>query len=247
MADGLVKVYNGVRALDGVSFRVEAGELFGLLGRNGAGKTTAIEILCGLRKPDVGTARVGGLDVVRDPRAVRAICGVVHQVPSLDRWLTVYENLDFYCRIYGIPRSERQVRIREALALADLTGAAGRMVTALSGGMRRRLEIARALLHRPRVLFLDEPTIGLDPAARREIWAFIADLRRREGVTVLFSTHYLGEAEFCDRVLILERGRVLASGSPAELKAAAGVRTQVPPAPVTLEEAYLHLTQRAVH
>lgn len=248
VAEALVKAFRGVRALNGLSLQVGAGELFGLLGPNGAGKTTAVQILCGLVAPDSGTARVGGFDVRLEPQSVRAIIGLVHQVPSLDRRFTVLENLDFHCRIYHIPRPERRARIEAALRLAGLTGAADRVVAGLSGGMKRRLEIARALMHRPRILFLDEPTIGLDPAARSEIWSFVSDLRRREGVTVLFTTHYLDEAELCDRVAILDRGQVVAAGSPADLRAAV-----LPPAlaetarpQVTLEDAYLQLTGSAM-
>jgi ABC-2 type transport system ATP-binding protein len=209
---------NGVEALKGVSFSVDEGETFGLLGPNGAGKTTTIGILTTIVRPTAGRAVVAGHDVTRDPLAVRRAIGVAFQDSVLDTEFSGLENLRLHARLWSLPRREADARIEALLAAMDLTSRAKDGVRTYSGGMRRRLEIARALLTRPRIVLLDEPTVGLDPAVRREIWSLIRQMRRREGVTILLSTHYLEEAEsVCDRVAILNQGHLVALDSPGRL------------------------------
>jgi ABC-2 type transport system ATP-binding protein len=222
-ADGVVtvseltKTYPGsVRALRGLSFQVGAGEIFGLLGPNGAGKTTTVGILTTLVRPTTGTAIVGGHDVLRDPLAVRRSIGVVFQDSVLDNDFTGAQNLWLHARLWRVPDPER--RISSLLAAVDLSDRANDVVWTYSGGMRRRLEIARALLADPSVLFLDEPTLGLDPIARRDLWQVVRALRERHGVTIVLSTHYLEEAQdVCDRVAIIDRGQIVEEGRPNEL------------------------------
>ena len=223
VVEGLVKRYGRIVAVDGVSFRVGYGEVFGFLGPNGAGKTTTIHVLATLLRPDGGRVLVAGRDVVRDPVGVRRSIGVVFQDPSLDGELTGYENLYLHGRIYGLRGGLLEERIEEMLRFVELWEHRDRLVKYYSGGMRRRLEIARALLHRPRILFLDEPTLGLDPQTRAHIWDYIRRLRREMGVTVFLTTHYMEEAEaLCDRIAIIDHGRIIAEGSPEELKRMAG-------------------------
>jgi ABC-2 type transport system ATP-binding protein len=218
----LVRRFGELAAVDDVSFKVPSGQIFGLLGPNGAGKSTTIKILCTLLRPSQGTAQVAGHDVVAAPAAVRRSLGLIFQDPAVDDRLTARENLKIHCMIYGVPRNERRARIDEALSWIGLTGEADQRVRTFSGGMRRRLEVARALLHRPRVLFLDEPTSGLDPQTRRAMWDRLHELRQREQVTIFLTTHYIEEAENCDRLAIIDHGKLVAEGSPEELKRQAG-------------------------
>ncbi len=223
VVDGLIKRYGRVVAVDGVSFRVGYGEVFGFLGPNGAGKTTTIHVLATLLRPDGGRVLVAGRDVVSDPVGVRRSIGVVFQDPSLDGELSGFENLYLHGRIYGLRGSVLYERIEEMLRFVELWEYRNRLVKYYSGGMRRRLEIARALLHRPRILFLDEPTLGLDPQTRAHIWDYIRRLRREMSVTVFLTTHYMEEAEaLCDRIAIIDHGKIIAEGTPDELKRLAG-------------------------
>jgi ABC-2 type transport system ATP-binding protein len=215
----LVKSYNGAVAVDGVSFSVEEGETFGFLGPNGAGKTTTINILCTLLASDSGSALVNGFDPMTNPHGVRSSIGLVFQEMTLDTELTAYENLKFHCYLYKMKRALTMRRIDEMLEVVGLTDRKNDLVKKFSGGMKRRLEIARGLLHRPKVLFLDEPTLGLDPQTRRHVWEFITNLKGREGNTVFMTTHYMDEAEACDRIVVIDKGRVIASDTPANLKA----------------------------
>jgi ABC-2 type transport system ATP-binding protein len=209
-------------ALAGVDLQVRPGEIFGLLGPNGGGKTTLFKILSTLLVPSSGTARVCGVDVVLDPHGVRRAICVVFQAPSLDGRLGVLENLRHQGHLYGLRGRELSRRIDESLRLLGLADRASDRVDRLSGGQQRRVELAKALLHRPQVLLLDEPTTGLDPGVRLEIWELLAELRRREGLTILISTHLLEEAERCGRVAILHRGQIVALGAPAELRGSIG-------------------------
>ncbi|MCS7257141.1 MAG: ATP-binding cassette domain-containing protein [Thermomicrobium sp.] len=216
---GLVKRYGEILAVAGVDFTVERGEFFGFLGPNGAGKTTTISILCTLTRPTEGTARVAGHDVVREPHRVRQKIGIIFQDPSLDTQLTAWENLALHARVYGVPGSVWRPRAEELLRLVELWERRHSLVRTFSGGMKRRLELVRGLLHNPEVLVLDEPTIGLDPQTRRQIWSHLLTLRRETGVTLFLTTHYLEEAEQCDRVAIIDHGRIIALDTPAALKA----------------------------
>jgi ABC-2 type transport system ATP-binding protein len=219
-AEGLVKTYpKGVRALDGVGFAVEAGTVFGLLGPNGAGKSTVVKILTTLTLPDGGWARVAGHDVVREPLRVRRAIGVVGQKPGIDPDATGRENLRLQGDLYGMPARAARSRADELLARFGLADAARLLVRTYSGGMQRKLDVALGLMHRPEVLFLDEPTTGLDPEARADMWGEIEQLAHAEGVTVLLTTHYLEEADrLAAQLAIVDRGRIVASGTPDELK-----------------------------
>jgi ABC-2 type transport system ATP-binding protein len=214
----LVKSYNSTQAVKGVSFEVAEGEIFGFLGPNGAGKTTTINILCTLLSPTSGSAFVAGFDSMKEPSKVRAEIGLVFQELTLDNELTAYENLKFHCYMYNMDRKLSEERIEELLALVGLTERASERVKTFSSGMKRRLEIVRGLLHRPRVLFLDEPTIGLDPQTRNNVWEFIKKLKESEGNTVFMTTHYMDEAEICDRIAIIDHGEIIALEKPEELK-----------------------------
>ena len=219
----LTRSFDEVRAVDGVDLIAPAGSIYGLLGSNGAGKSTLIKVLTTLLPPTSGTARVAGHDVVREAQLVRARTGYVPQLVSADSQLTGRENLELSARLYGVPRRERAGRIAEALAFMELEEAADRLARGYSGGMIRRLEIAQALLHGPEVLFLDEPTVGLDPVARQSVWARLRELRSRGGTTMLLTTHDMEEAEtLCDRIAILHRGRIQADGTLPELRARFG-------------------------
>ncbi len=221
--DGLVKRYKDVVAVDGISLSIERGELFGMLGPNGAGKTTTLGILSTLRRPTAGTARVWGYDVVRQRAQVRSHIGIVFQEFSLDDKLTGRENLDFHGRLYGMPRDLRRRRMAEVLELVDLTERARTQVEKYSGGMKRRLEIARGLMHAPPLLFLDEPTLGLDAQTRRQIWDYLARLNREVGVTMILTTHYMEEADaLCERVAIVDEGSIVACDTPRALKDSLG-------------------------
>jgi len=221
-ARGLVKRYGALEAVRGIDLEVAPGEAFGFLGPNGAGKSTTLNILCTLTRPSAGSARVAGFDVVARRDDVRRHIGLVFQDPTLDVYLSAEQNLRFHAELYGLPRSASEPRIEELLQTVGLWERRRSLVRSFSGGMRRRLEIARGLLHAPRVLFLDEPTIGLDPQTRSAIWRHVHALQRRAGITVFMTTHYMEEAEFCDRIAIMDAGRIVACGTPQALKAAVG-------------------------
>ncbi|MEA2167902.1 MAG: type transport system ATP-binding protein [Solirubrobacteraceae bacterium] len=220
--DDLVKSYGDVEAVRGVSFTVPPGEVFGFLGPNGAGKSTTINMLCTLATPTSGSARVSGFDVVARRDAVRRHIGLVFQDPTLDGFLTAEQNLRFHAELYGIDPGVVDTRIDQMLEMVDLADRRASTVMTFSGGMRRRLEIARGLMHSPRVLFLDEPTIGLDPQTRSSIWRYIRALQEKEGTTIFMTTHYMDEAEFCDRIAIMDRGEIVVLDTPEALKADVG-------------------------
>jgi ABC-2 type transport system ATP-binding protein len=216
----LTKEFGSITAVDAVSFEIMEGEIFGFLGPNGAGKTTLIRMLTTLIKPSSGEARVACCDVAKEPEVVRREIGVVPQAMTSDLDLTGFENMDIYGKFYGIPSRERKERINNLLEKVGLTARANDLVATYSGGMRRRLEIARVLVHRPKILFLDEPSIGLDPQSRLVVWDFLRELRQGDSVTIFLSTHYMEEAEaLCNRVAIIDAGKIVALGSPEELKA----------------------------
>ena len=218
----LVKNYGEVRAVRGVNFEVAMGEVFGFLGPNGAGKTTTINMLCTLAKPTSGAAQVAGHDVVRERDNVRRNIGLVFQDPTLDGYLTAAQNLKLHAELYGVQSDLVKPRMRQVMEMVGLWERKDSVVGTFSGGMRRRLEIARGLMHSPRVLFLDEPTIGLDPQTRRSIWSYIRELKEREEITIFMTTHYMDEAEWCDRIAIMDHGEIVALDSPDALKAGVG-------------------------
>jgi len=220
--EDLVKTYGEIGAVRGVSFTVAAGEVFGFLGPNGAGKSTTINMLCTLVRPTSGTARVSGFDVVRERDDVRRHLGLVFQDPTLDGQLTATQNLRLHAELYGIKRGVIPERMEQMLEMVDLADRRDQPVMTFSGGMKRRLEIARGLMHSPRVLFLDEPTIGLDPQTRSAIWRYIRSLQESEGTTIFMTTHYMDEAEFCDRIAIMDRGEIVVLDTPEALKASVG-------------------------
>ena len=220
--DALVKTYGEVEAVRGVSFSVARGEVFGFLGPNGAGKSTTINVLCTLARPTSGTARVNGFDVVRERDDVRRHIGLVFQDPTLDGQLTATQNLRLHAELYDIDRGAIPARMDQMLEMVDLTDRRDEPVMKYSGGMKRRLEIARGLMHSPRVLFLDEPTIGLDPQTRSAIWRYIRALQESEGTTIFMTTHYMDEAEFSDRIAIMDRGEIVVLDTPEALKASVG-------------------------
>ena len=216
---GLAKKFGHLMAVDHISLSIREGEVFGLLGPNGAGKTTTLSMLATLLKPTEGTAKVNKHDIVKESDAVRRSIGIVFQDPSSDDILTGRENLYLHALMYGVEKNIREQRIREVLRLVDLEDRADSRVKIYSGGMRRRLELARGLLHRPKILFLDEPTLGLDPQTREHIWEYIRRLADQEGVTVILTTHYMDEAErLCDRVAIIDDGKIVALDTPDQLK-----------------------------
>jgi ABC-2 type transport system ATP-binding protein len=221
----LAKRYADIEAVRGVSFRVSAGEIFAFLGPNGAGKTTTVRMLCTLTRPTGGHATVAGFDVARQPRAVRRRMGLVFQEQTLDDRLTAEQNLRFHAVLYHVPRGEVEQRMVRALRLVGLEDRRHDLISAFSGGMARRLEIARGMLHTPAVLFLDEPTVGLDPQTRTSIWDDLLRLRRESGLTVFLTTHYMDEAEYADRIAIIDHGQIVATGAPDELKRAVGADT----------------------
>ncbi len=214
----LVKSYNSVKAVDGVTFNVTEGETFGFLGPNGAGKTSTINILCTLLGFDSGNAQVNGYDCVKESLKVRSSIGLVFQEVTLDNELTAHENLKFHCYMYNMSKRLANERIDEILEVVGLEDKRSTAVKKFSGGMKRRLEIARGLLHRPKVLFLDEPTLGLDPQTRSNVWEFISTLKGSLGTTVFMTTHYMDEAEVCDRIAIIDAGKIIACESPGSLK-----------------------------
>jgi len=218
-AENLTKNFNGFTAVDSISFNVKSGELFGLLGPNGAGKTTAINMLSTLLKPSSGHAEVAGFDVSKYKDDVRKSIGIVFQDPALDSKLTGKENLEFHAMMYGVEKDEMKKRIREVLELVELSDKADALVEKYSGGMKRRLEIARGLIHNPKVLFLDEPTLGLDAQTRRHIWDYIKKLNKENKVTIILTTHYMEEADYlCERVAIIDHGKISAMDTPRKLK-----------------------------
>jgi ABC-2 type transport system ATP-binding protein len=240
-ASELTRKFGPLTAVDHVELRVSYGEIFGLLGANGAGKSTVIKMLTTLLSPTSGAAEVGGFDIVKYPGEVRCRIGYVSQLVSADGALTGYENLRLSAKLYGLPASERRVRIANALDFMGLVDSSQRLVKTYSGGMIRRLELAQAMLHRPAILFLDEPTIGLDPVARRVVWDRLLDLRRDYGMTVLITTHDMEEAEtLSDQLAILHQGRVSVVGKPAELRAALG-------ADATMDDVFVHYAGGLIH
>jgi ABC-2 type transport system ATP-binding protein len=219
---GLVKHYDEVEAVRGVEFEVATGEVFGFLGPNGAGKTTTISMLCTLVTPTAGSASVAGHDVVRERDDVRRNIGLVFQDPTLDGYLTAEQNLRLHAELYGVQSELVKPRMEQVMTMVGLWDRKDSVVGTFSGGMRRRLEIARGLMHSPRVLFLDEPTIGLDPQTRRSIWEYIGELKEREEITIFMTTHYMDEAEWCDRIAIMDHGEIVALDAPETLKAGVG-------------------------
>ena len=218
----LVRRFGALEAVRGVTFDVAQGETFGFLAPTGAGKSTTISMLCTLLNPTSGLARVAGYDVVAQRSEVRKRIGLVFQDTTLDDYLTAQENLRFHAELYGVPRSQTGPRIDDVLTMVGLVERRASLVRTFSGGMKRRLEIARGLLHSPRVLFLDEPTVGLDPQTRSHIWGYIDELRQREAITIFLTTHYMDEAEHCDRIAIIDEGRIVVEGTPEQLKASVG-------------------------
>ncbi|HVP92443.1 MAG TPA: ATP-binding cassette domain-containing protein [Acidobacteriota bacterium] len=219
--NNLTRSFNGLMAVDRLNISVERGEVFGLLGPNGAGKTTTISMLCTILKPTSGRASVNGFDIVKQATQVRKSIGIVFQDPSIDDRLTGRENLYMHANLYGIPSGEQKSRIDRVLKLVELENRADSLLRTYSGGMRRRLEIARGLIHYPKVLFLDEPTIGLDPQTREHIWSYIEELRKAHDITTILTTHYMDEADrLSDRIAIMDYGKIVASNTPSGLKEA---------------------------
>lgn len=238
---GLTRQFGNLTAVDHLELQVQYKEIFGLLGANGAGKSTLIKMLTTLLVPTSGTAAVGGFDIIQSPATVRQNIGYVSQLLSADGALTGYENLQLSARLYGLPGKERNTRIGSALEFMGLAESANKLVKTYSGGMVRRLELAQAMLHRPAILFLDEPTIGLDPVARHMVWDRLLDLRRQYGMTVLITTHDMEEAEaLCDRLAILHTGRINVVGKPAELRAGLG-------ADATMDDVFAHYAGGLIH
>ena len=219
---GLVRRYGDLEAVRGIDLSIDTDETFGFLGPNGAGKSTTINILCTLIRPTEGSARVAGYDVVHERDDVRRNIGLVFQDSTLDAYLTAERNLRLHAELYGMPRNIIGGRLREVLDMVGLWDRRSSKVSTFSGGMKRRLEIARGLMHSPRVLFLDEPTVGLDPQTRALIWSYIRELRAREHITIFMTTHYMEEAEYCDRIAIIDQGRIIALDTPQALKASIG-------------------------
>jgi ABC-2 type transport system ATP-binding protein len=235
----LTRRFGSFSAVDGISFQVAAGQVFAFLGPNGAGKTTTIKMLTTILRPTSGSMLVNGFDPTRQPKEVRKSFGIGFQDPSVDDNLTAAENMDFHGALYGVPRRLRRERTKKLLEVIELWDRRDDLVKRFSGGMKRRLEIARALLHQPRIIFLDEPTIGLDPQTRNRIWGLIKQLSRDELVTVFFTTHYMEEADrVADQIAVIDHGRIVANDTPAALKLAAGV--------ASLEDAFIALTGRAI-
>jgi ABC-2 type transport system ATP-binding protein len=221
-AHGLVKRFGDIEAVRGIDLAIAPGEVFGFLGPNGAGKSTTISMLCTLLNPTAGTAQVAGYDVVSERDEVRRNIGLVFQDTTLDTYMTAERNLRLHAELYGVPREFVAPRMRQVLDMVGLWERRANLVSTFSGGMKRRLEIARGLLHSPRVLFLDEPTIGLDPQTRASIWSYIGELRKAEDITIFLTTHYMDEAEYCDRIAIMDHGRIIALDTPQALKASVG-------------------------
>jgi len=235
----LVKTYKDFHAVDHLSFEVEEGKIFGFLGPNGAGKTTTIKMLTTTLKPTSGTILLGGHDPVQSPLQVRRTFGIVFQDPSLDVDLTADENMELHAVLYGVPAIERKAKIEKFLRFVDLWDRRASLAKTFSGGMKRRLEIARALLHTPKILFLDEPTLGLDPQTRNHIWGYIQTLVKEQKMTVFFTTHYMDEADrVADEIAVIDQGKIVARGSPSQIKESTKA--------TTLEEAFISLTGREI-
>lgn len=215
---GLKKSFGDFEAVSGVDFSVRKGEIFGFLGPNGAGKTTTINMLCTMMRPSEGEAMICGHDISKEKKEVRESIGIIFQENTLDEKLTATENLMLHCRFYSVPKKERPSRVEEVLKMVELYDKKDEVVENYSGGMKRRLEIARGLLHYPKVLFLDEPTVGLDPQTRTHIWDYILELKNREGITIFLTTHYMDEAEYSDRIAIMDHGKIIALDTPSDLK-----------------------------
>ena len=264
----LTKTFGKIQAVRGIDLNIEKGEIFGLLGPNGAGKTTTIGMLCTIVRPTSGSATLAGFDVVKNPAEVRRQVGIVFQDPTLDTVLTGHENLELHARLYGVPAQQREKRITEMLELVDLKERSNDITRTYSGGMRRRLELARGLLHKAAVLFLDEPTLGLDPQTRARTWDYIKKMAQKEQTTVVLTTHYMEEAQLvCDRVGIIDHGQIMALDSPDNLKESMGgdlvvLRAKEPPlqkiqtlpyvkdvilndgaVEITMKDAHLHLPE----
>lgn len=217
--NSLSKTYGSLKAVDSVSLEIKEGSVFGLLGPNGAGKTTLISMLVTMRKPNSGNAKVNGFDIEKEAGNVRKSIGIVFQDPSLDEELTAFENLEMHAALYAVPKEIRKKRIKELIRLVGLEKNLNSQVSTFSGGMKRRLEIARGLVHHPKVLFLDEPTIGLDPQTRTSIWDYIKKLSKKENITIILTTHYMDEADsVCDNIAIIDHGKIIAKGTPSQLK-----------------------------
>jgi len=238
-AQNVVKTFGDIKAVDDISFDVKAGEIFAFLGPNGAGKSTTISMLTTMLRPTGGKLMLNNHDVTKEQDKARKSFGIVFQDPALEEELTAYENMKVHAVLYGIPKDEQEQRIEELLRLVDLWDRRDSYVKTYSGGMRRRLEIARGLLHHPKILFLDEPTLGLDTQTRNLLWDYVEKLSRHEGMTIFFTTHYLDEAEsVADRIAIIDHGKIVATGTVKQLAKQTGTNT--------LEEAYLELTGRGV-
>lgn len=235
----LVKKFDDITAVDDISFNVEKGEIFAFLGPNGAGKTTTIKMFTTLLHPTSGKILINGFDPVTDPDDVRCSFGIIFQDPSLDDELTAFENLEFHGVLYDVPKKIRRNRIDELLKIVELEKRQKDLVKEFSGGMKRRLEIARGLLHHPAIIFLDEPTLGLDPQTRNHLWNYIKDMNQKEGITVFFSTHYMEEADrMADRIAIIDNGKIVAEGTAKKLKEETNSET--------LEDAFLKLTGKQI-
>lgn len=235
----LTKKFGEFTAVNDVSFSVEPGKIFAFLGPNGAGKTTTIKMLTTLLEPTAGVVTVNNFNLKKERDDVRRSFGIVFQDPSLDDDLTAWENMQFHAVLYGVPKAQMKKRIEDLLALVDLSDRAGDYVKNFSGGMKRRLEIARSLIHTPKIIFLDEPTVGLDPQTRNHMWSYIVDLSKKEGVTVFLTTHYMEEAEkMADNVVIIDHGAIIGQGTPDELKKSTNTDS--------LENAFLALTGNAI-
>ena len=235
----LTKKFGDFTAVDNISFSVEGGKIFAFLGPNGAGKTTTIKMLTTLLAPTAGEVQVNNFNLKNQRDDVRKSFGIVFQDPSLDDELTAYENMEFHAILYGHNKTERAARIEELLKLVDLWDRKDDLVKTFSGGMKRRLEIARSLIHTPKIIFLDEPTVGLDPQTRNHIWSYVVNLSKKEGVTVFLTTHYMEEAEkMADHVAIIDHGKIIGAGTPDQLKQKTGTPS--------LEEAFLKLTGNAI-
>jgi ABC-2 type transport system ATP-binding protein len=235
----LTKTFGDIVAVDHISFEVKAGEIFAFLGPNGAGKSTTIKMLTTLLRQTSGQIKLNGLDPLKDSDGVRRSFGIVFQDPSLDDQLTAWENMEFHGVLYGVPRNTRRQRIDELLKFVDLWDRRDSPVKEFSGGMKRRLEIARGLLHHPKIIFLDEPTLGLDPQTRNHMWSYLKELNKTEGITVFLTTHYMEEADrVAQRIAVIDHGKIIATGTSAELKAETNTDS--------LEDAFLALTGRTI-